>query len=161
MLGGRKKPQNSGRLKSARDIHEKKIKKRAEVSESLLAIKVGTDIHLFSQENDEYWQCQVWGKSSEQDTKILPSWHSGKKCKYHNNLSRWTGSTQLRGFYFKYSDWSGKVPLRRWCLSDHLKEAKEQACRYLRDFFFQAKGWQVQRSRGRDIPRMCCGAVRG
>lgn len=47
MLGGRKKPQNSGRLKCARDIQERKIKKRAEVSESLLAIKVGTNIHFF------------------------------------------------------------------------------------------------------------------
>ena len=124
-----------------RHPREENKKKRAEVSESLLAIKVGTNIHFFSQKNIVYWQYQVLGKPQQtRHTKILPYWHSGNKCKYYNNLSRWIGSTQLRGFYFKYSDWSGKLPLRRWWLSDHLKEAKEQACRYLRDFFFPGKG---------------------
>lgn len=66
-LEGRKKPQNSGRLKSARHIRERKIK-RSKVSESLLAIIVGTNTYLLSQKILSTDGARCWGDSSVQDT---------------------------------------------------------------------------------------------
>lgn len=52
-MEGRKKPQKNVRLKSARDIHERKIRKIKGLRK-FIKIIARANIYLFSQKNTEY-----------------------------------------------------------------------------------------------------------